>query len=165
MDHGDVHPAFGLPVGEEVDHADHDNSRDQPQRVHARACRDARGDGPEQVEQVQRVLDGSAEADDGQRTHHTKGDDHVGADGQRDHAGKHAHAHQRDCKAAGVDHARVELAVDQIDEDAQRQRRQQRHGQLGRVVLGKGVQDGVLDKVFCAHKAIRFLSLRVRSSR
>ena len=154
VDHRNVHPAFGLPVGEQVDHNDHDSRRDQPQCIHSGTRRDARSDRPEQIQQIQRVLDCGAEADDGQCTHHTKGDDHVGTDGQRDHAGKHAHTHQRNCKAAGVDHARIEFAVDQINEDAQRQRRQQRHGKLRRIVLGKGVQDRFFDKVFCAHGSL-----------
>ena len=151
-------------MGEQIDHGDHDSRRDQPQCIHSGARRDARSDRPEQVQQIQRILDCGAEADDGQCAHHTKGDDHVGTDGQCDHAGKHAHSHQRYRKAAGVYYARIEFAVDQINKDAQRQRRQQRHRKLRRIVLDKGIQDRFFDKVFCAHGSLYSFSLRFRSS-
>ena len=138
-------------MGEQVNHSDHDSRRDQPQCIHSGSRRDARGDRPEQIQQIQRILDRSAEADDRQCAHHTKGDDHVGTDGQRDHAGKHTHSHQRCRKAAGIYYACIEFAVDQINEDAQRQRRQQRHGKLRRIVLDKSIQNRFFNKVFCAH--------------
>lgn len=111
----------------------------------------AGSDRPEQVQQIQRVFDGGTEADDRQRTDHTKGDDNVGTDGQRYHAGQHTHANQRDSKAAGIYNAGIKLPIDKIDEDPQCQCSQQGKRQFGSIVLGKGVQDGFFDKVFCAH--------------
>ena len=49
VDHRNVHPAFSLPVGEQVNHNDHNSRRDQPQCVHSGTRRNTRGDRPEQI--------------------------------------------------------------------------------------------------------------------
>ena len=151
MDHRDVHAALVLMRIEQGEHADHHRAGDHHQQIHARAGRDAGRDGPEQVQQVHRILHGGTVTHDGQRAHHTKRDHDVRADGQCDHAGEHAHAHQRHREAARIHDARVEPPVYAVDDDAHQQRHQQGQRHFGHVVLAEGVQHRFLDHVAYAH--------------
>ena len=104
----------------------HDHRRREPhKRIHAGTRRNARGNGPKQIQQVERVLDRRAVADNRQSTDHTERDDHVRRDRERDHAGKHAHAHKRRGKAARVHHAGKKALVHVIDQDAHGKRHKQ----------------------------------------
>ena len=151
MDDHHVHARLVLVARKAGDHH-HDDHRRQPhERVHAGARRNARGNGPKQIQQVERVLHRRTVTHDGQGTDHTERDDHVSRDRKRNHARKHAHAHERHGKAARVHHAGKETLVHVIDQDAHGECHEQRKTDLGRIDLAKRLQNGVLKEVSGAH--------------
>lgn len=151
MDNHHVHARLVLVRSEAGDHHDDHHCRKPYERVHAGTRCDTRGNGPKQIQQVERILDRRSVTDDRQSTDHTERDDHVGRDRERHHAGEHAHAHKRHGKAARVHHAGKKALVHVVDQDAHGERHEQRQADLGRVDLAKRLQDGVLKKVPGAH--------------
>ena len=97
-------------------HACGDDSRaDDRQRDHARTDDNAHRERPEQEHDLDRLLDGRAEADDGQRAHHAERQDHVARDGHNDQRGDKGQAHQRQREAAGIQHAGQRFLVDVVE--------------------------------------------------
>ena len=74
------------------DHAN-DHTADYRQRNHTGSQNDAYGNRPEQERNIQGFFNSSAETDDGQGTHHTKGQHHIGGHRQNNYGGNHG---QRD---------------------------------------------------------------------
>ena len=104
-------------------------------QIQARAAGDAHCHGPEQKAHIQRILDRGAVTHNGQRTDHTKRQNHVGTDDDYDEACDQAGHHQQNVEVVIVDHAFEEEAINRIDDHAAHERRQQRHDKpLGREV-------------------------------
>ena len=113
---------IGVPVGlfvykQQKDQADH-HTADHCQGDHSRCENDAGRDGPEQERDVQRLFDGRAETDDGQRAHHAQRQDHVGGDGQDDLRGDHGEGDQRDAEGGGIHHALIRFFINKENEQA-----------------------------------------------
>ena len=138
----------------------HDHHRREPhERIHAGTRSNARGNGPKQIQQVERVLDRRTIADDGQSTDHTERDDHVGRDRKRHHTRKHAHAHERHGKAARVHDADKKALVHVIDQDAHGERHEQRQADLGRVDLTKPAPGGTISRTGCGQNSVKLTSI------
>ena len=89
------------------------------QRNHTGCQDNAVGNCPEQERNVQRVFNRSTETNDGQRTDHTEGQNHVGGNDLDHQGGDHGdHDHAAGKVAAEAD-AGVGDAVDEHDEQAQ----------------------------------------------
>ena len=162
-------------------HACSDDSRaDDRQRDHARTDDNAHRERPEQEHDLDRLLDGRAEADDGQRAHHAERQDHVARDGHNDQRGDKGQAHQRQREAAGIQHAGQRFLVDDEDEQADHQRDGQadegiKDGKLGNVLQKAGFEDVVechgssscflTEPTACAVFGKRLLAKRARPRR
>lgn len=138
----------------------HDHHRREPhERIHAGTRSNARGNGPKQIQQVERVLDRRTVADDRQSTDHTERDDHVGRDRERDRAGKHAHAHKRHGKTARVHDADKEALVHTVDQDAHGERHEHRQTNLGRIDLTKPTLGGTISRTSCGQNSVNLTSI------
>ena len=159
VDDHHVHARLVL-VARKAGNHHHDHHRREPhERIHAGTRRNARGNGPKQVQQVERVLDRCTIADDGQSTDHTEGDDHVGRDRKRHHTRKHAHAHERHGKAARVHGADKEALVHTVDQDAHGERHEHRQTNLGRVDLTKPTLGGTISRTTCGQNSVNLTSI------
>ena len=117
--------AVDLLVGEDDEDDTDQNAAKDGQGEEAGGQHNANGDGPEQKGDVQRLLDGGPEPDNGKGAHHTQGEDHVGGDGQNDQSGNHGHGDQGSAKAGRVHDAIVGLFVHQEDKQSQSKGQQQ----------------------------------------
>ena len=159
VDDHHIHARLVLVARKAGDHH-HDHHRREPhERIHAGAGRNARGNGPKQIQQVERVLDRRTIADDRQSTDHTERDDHVRRDCERDHTREHAHAHERHGKAARIHHAGKKALVHVIDQDAHGERHEQRQTNLGRVDLAKPTLGGTISRTSCGQNSVNFTSI------
>ena len=125
----DVGIAMGFPVDErEQDHPD-EHAADDRQRNHSGGQHDAVGDGPEQEGDIQRLLDGRAEADDGEGADHAQGEDHVGRDCKNHDGGDHGEGHQGRAEAGGIHDPLIGFFIDEENEhsDAEGQNQSQDH--------------------------------------
>ena len=75
------HPVIALDAAEQQDHREGHGAADAGHGIIAHAAADADNDGPKNINRIARVLDGGAEADDGQRAHHTERQRNGVADG------------------------------------------------------------------------------------
>lgn len=154
-----VHARLVLVARRTGDHHHDHHCREPHERIHAGACRNARGNGPKQIQQVERVLDRRTVTNDGQSTDHTERDDHVGRDRERDHAGEHAHAHERHGKAARIHHADKEALVHTVEQDAHGERHEHRQTNLGRVDLTKPTLGGTISRTSCGQNSVNLTSI------
>lgn len=111
-----------MSVGGFVDEDQQNNAdtdaADDRQGDHACGQYDARADGSEQERDVQRILDGSPEADDGQGAHHTQGQNDVGSHGENDDGRDHGQGDQGGAETGGIHDAPVGFLVDEKDKQA-----------------------------------------------
>ncbi len=113
---------------DEQDNADQQAANDcqwnQPCRQH-----DADRNRPEEKGDIQRLLDGGTEADDGQGAYHTKGKYHIGSHSKNDKGCDHGEGDQRHAETGRVHNAGKGLFIDKKDEhaDAESQQQRQRH--------------------------------------
>ena len=146
----------------------------------ARTDDNAHRERPEQEHDLDRLLDGRAEADDGQRAHHAERQDHVARDGHNDQRGDKGQAHQRQREAAGIQHAGQRFLVDDEDEQADHLRDGQadegiKDRKLGNVLQKAGFEDVVechgssscflTEPAACAVFGKRLLAKRARPRR
>lgn len=83
------HPVIALDAAEQQDHREGHGAADAGHDIIAHAAADADNDGPKNINRIARVLDGGAEADDGQRAHHTERQRDVVADDGHDRPRQH----------------------------------------------------------------------------
>lgn len=102
---------------------------------------------PEQIHQIDRILDGGAEADHRQRAERAEREGEVGGHAENDHRRNNRHQRQRDVEAAVVKHALGKEAVHEIDQAAHDDRKQHRddHGRRSHLRVARreaGLQIG-----------------------
>ena len=83
----------------------------------ARAADNAHADRPEEERQIHRILDGSSEAHDGERAHHTQRHDDIRLNGEDNCGGDHRDNDERNVEALVVEGVAVYDLVDKVDVD------------------------------------------------
>ena len=114
------HHYVGMRIRRLIDKYQQDDTdadtADDSKRNHARCQNNTCADGPEQERNVQGVLDGGTETDNGKSAHHTKGQDNIGSHGKDDRCRNHGQGNQSGAEACGIHHAPVGFLVNKENE-------------------------------------------------
>ena len=144
-------------VGKDKQNNADDHAADDCQRDHAGGQNDAHGNGPEEEGNVQRLLDGSAEADDGQSTHHTEGQHHIAGDCQNHKGGDHGQGNQSDTEAGGIHHTGEGLFIDHEDKKAQTEGKNKGDAHIQQTDAGHILQKAGFEDIIESHSENSFL--------
>ncbi len=106
------------------------HAADDRQRDHTCSQNDTNGDGPEQERNIQRLLNGSAETDDGQSTHHTERKHYIGGNCQNHDGGDHGKRNERRSKTGRIHHALIGLFIYEKDKQAKPKCKDQSNGHI-----------------------------------
>ena len=137
----------------------HDDGNEQSELIVARAENDSDADGPEKEKHILRFLDGGTEADDGQRAHHTEGNDQIRLHRQDDACRYDGQNAEHDVELLVVKALFLRQIVDRVDVNAEQDcdAKRDADGSCGQRVVFHRFQNGVFDDILEAHLKNTFL--------
>ena len=113
------HPRIRADGAQDQQNQKDDGAADRRHQIVAYAAADACDDGPEDVDRVPRVLDGGAEANNGQRAHHAQRQGDIVSDDSHDSSRHDCERHQGHVKLFRVEGTSVGEEIRQKNDKAQ----------------------------------------------
>ena len=137
----------------------YNDGNEQGELIVARAENDSDADGPEKEKHILRFLDGGTEADDGQRAHHTEGNDQIRLHRQDDACRYDGQNAEHDVELLVVKALFLRQIIDCVDVNAEQDGDAKRDadGSCGQRVVFHRFQNGVFDDILEAHLKNTFL--------